>query len=60
MIINKKNVLALENLYNGIHNHCNSGEIVMLLDGDDSFIGKQVLSAFSAAYQKHKAGLVYS
>jgi hypothetical protein len=32
----------------------------MLLDGDDSFIGRQVMATFNAAYQKNKAGLVYS
>ena len=32
----------------------------MLLDGDDSFLGRQVMSLFNAVYQKNKAGLVYS
>ena len=32
----------------------------MLLDGDDSFLGTQVISTFNAVYQKNKAGLVYS
>jgi hypothetical protein len=32
----------------------------MLLDGDGSFLGRQVLSTFNAAYQKNQVGLVYS
>lgn len=32
----------------------------MLLDGDDSFIGRQVMGTFNAVYQQNKAGLVYS
>lgn len=32
----------------------------MMLDGDDSLLGRQVMSTFNAVYQKHRAGLVYS
>ena len=32
----------------------------MLLDGDDAFIGRQVMSLFNAVYQKNRAALVYS
>ena len=32
----------------------------MLLDGDDSFLGTQVIKLFNAAYQINKAGIVYS
>jgi hypothetical protein len=50
----------MANIYDAVHNKCKSGEIVMLLDGDDSFLGRQVMSLFNAAYQKDKSGLVYS
>lgn len=60
MIINVENMLALANIYNAITNHCKSGEIVMLVDGDDSLLGRQAMSLFNAVYQKNKAGLVYS
>jgi len=50
----------LSNIYKGITENCKSGEIVMLLDGDDSFLGRQVMSLFNAVYQKDKLGLVYS
>lgn len=50
----------MANLYNGIHNYCKEGEIVMLLDGDDSFIGRQVLSTFNAIYQRGRNAVVYS
>jgi hypothetical protein len=32
----------------------------MLLDGDDSLLGTQVMGLFNAVYQKNRAGLVYS
>ncbi len=60
MIINRENVLALANIYNGVRNYCKPGEIVMLLDGDDAFLGRQVMSLFNAVYQINRAGLVYS
>lgn len=60
VIINEKNTLALANIHYAITNKCKSGEIVMLLDGDDSFLGRQVMSLFNAVYQKKMDGLVYS
>lgn len=32
----------------------------MLLDGDDAFLGRQVMALFNAVYQKNKAAVVYS
>lgn len=32
----------------------------MHLDGDDEFIGKNVLKIFNAEYQRRKAGALYS
>jgi len=32
----------------------------MLLDGDDAFMGTQVMSLFNAVYQQNKAGVAYS
>ena len=52
--------MALANIYNGITNYCKSGEIVMMLDGDDSLLGRQVMATFNAVYQKNRAGMVYS
>lgn len=32
----------------------------MLVDGDDSLLGTQVMKLFNAVYQKNKAAVVYS
>jgi hypothetical protein len=32
----------------------------MIVDGDDELIGKNVLKLFNIAYQKKKAGFIYS
>ena len=42
----------MENIYKAITNDCKEGEIAVMLDGDDSFIGKNVLSLLNAIYQK--------
>jgi hypothetical protein len=44
----------------GIHKYCKSGEIVAIIDGDDSFLGRNVLSLYNAIYQKEKAAMAYS
>ena len=41
-------------------NHCSKDSIVVTLDGDDEFIGRNVLQVFNWAYQTKKAGVVYS
>jgi hypothetical protein len=42
----------MENIYNAVVEDCQTGEIVVMLDGDDSFIGVNVLSFLNAVYQK--------
>jgi hypothetical protein len=36
------------------------GEIAVMLDGDDSFIGTHVLSFLNAVYQKRKLALMWN
>lgn len=60
VIINKENKKAMYNLHMGIHNYCKPGEIVVIIDGDDSFIGLNVLSLYNAIYQREKAAMAYS
>lgn len=50
----------MENIYNAITNDCKSGEITVMLDGDDSFIGTNVLSLMNAVYQKERVAMVWS
>lgn len=52
IINNEKNKGSCANIYNVAHNYCREGEIMVSLDGDDSFIGRQVLSLLNAVYQK--------
>ena len=42
----------MANIYNGIASDCQLGDIAVMLDGDDSFIGTNVLAILNAVYQK--------
>lgn len=59
LINNPKNKGNCANIYNAGHNHCKEGEIMVLLDGDDALIGRQVFSVLNAVYQKEKVALTY-
>ena len=50
----------MENIFNAITYDCQLGEIVVMLDGDDSFIGTNVLSLLNAVYQKEKIALMWN
>ena len=50
----------MENIYNAITSGCEEGEIAVMLDGDDSFIGTNVLSLLNALYQKKKVALLWN
>ena len=50
----------MANDYNANHLYCSEDSIVVHLDGDDEFIGRNVLKIFNAEYQKLKAGAIYS
>jgi hypothetical protein len=59
-LINNQNQLNYAaNVYNAAHFDCQLGEIMVFLDGDDSFIGRQVLALLNAVYQKDKVALTY-
>lgn len=50
----------MQNIYEKIHEECPNGEIVGLIDGDDSFNGRQVLKLYNALFHQKKAALIYS
>ncbi len=58
--INDKQLGMMENIYNAITFECQLGEIAIMLDGDDSFIGTNVLTLLNAVYQKQKLALMWN
>lgn len=50
----------MENIYNAITYECQDGEIAIMLDADDSFIGTNVLSMLNALYQRKKVALMWN
>jgi glycosyltransferase involved in cell wall biosynthesis len=59
-IKNQKRLTPLESIYYSGHNICSEDSILMIVDGDDELIGKNALKLFNIAFQKNKAGVVYS
>ncbi len=59
IINNEKNKGNCANIYMAAHQYCNPEEIMVLLDGDDVLIGRQVFSLLNAVYQKEKVALTY-
>lgn len=60
LINNEKNMLSSHNIYMAAHEYCNLGEVMVLVDGDDALIGRQVFSLLNAYYQTQKPALVYT
>jgi hypothetical protein len=52
LINNQHNKGFAENLYVYANKYCHYGEIIAIIDGDDSFIGRQAFSLLNAVYQK--------
>ena len=48
------------NIHHGIHTYCPDGEIVGLIDGDDSLLGRKVFQLYNAVYQAKRTALIYS
>ena len=50
---------ALENIHDAIMNHCDEDDIVVLLDGDDWFPNKKVLSYVDEQYKELDCWIMY-
>jgi hypothetical protein len=52
LVKNNKSQKALGNIFYATHKYCDFGEVQVLLDSDDEFVGRQVLKVLNALYQK--------
>ena len=59
VIRNEVRKTALENIHDAIMNHCEEDDIVVLVDGDDSLIGKNVLTYIDEYYKKTDCWVMY-
>lgn len=59
-ISNSRRVTALQNIYLASLNQCSKDSIVVTMDADDEFIGRNVLQVFNWGYQTKKSGVIYS
>jgi len=59
IIKNEVRKTALENIHNAIMDHCDPDDIVVLLDGDDWFPNKKVLSYIDEQYKEEDCWIMY-
>lgn len=57
---NSRREYALPNILMAAKYFCRPNDILMILDGDDEFIGRQVLKLFNAVFQKEKIWFMYT
>ena len=57
---NIENVGSLGNKDMMIRNYCESGDIIIDIDADDSLIGRQVLQVLNTLYQTTDQWFIYS
>ena len=50
----------MANIYYSVKKYFKKGEILMVVDGDDELVGRQVLPLLNAHYHRTKALSVYS
>jgi hypothetical protein len=60
LVANRDRRKATINQYYSIRKHCKKGEVMMIIDGDDELVGKQVFRLFNAIYQSKSANYVYT
>ena len=58
LIKNTERKLALANIYYAVHS-CDDEEIILILDGDDSFAHDKVMQRINQAYQNENVWLTY-
>ena len=51
IVINEKNEGSSSNIKKAAEKYCANDEIMIIVDGDDELIGRQVLKLYNAVYQ---------
>jgi hypothetical protein len=49
----------MANIYHAVYNHYQAGEILVIIDGDDEHVGREVFKRFNAAYHHGKIFSIY-
>lgn len=50
----------MSNIYKAVYSHCQKGELLLIVDGDDELIGKYVFKVLNAAYHRLKSLVIYT
>jgi hypothetical protein len=47
-------------VFDNAHKYCESGQVMMVVDGDDELIGRQVFQLLNTLYQKQQVWIIYT
>lgn len=53
-------MMAMSNIRNTAKKYCNADDIMMIVDGDDQLVGRQVFKLFNTVLHKEKVWFAYS
>lgn len=57
---NKERMTAVPNIHRAVTEFCDKDDIVVLADGDDELLGRNILKVYNHVYQKQNVDVVYS
>lgn len=60
LVVRERQMTAVPNIHLAVTKYCREDEIVVLVDGDDELLGREILRVFAAVYEKKDAAVVYS
>lgn len=60
LVKNGERMMAMSNIRNAAKQYCNADDIMMIVDGDDQLVGRQVFKLFNAVLHKEKVWFAYS
>ena len=60
LVRNEERMMAMWNIRNAARQYCKAEDIMMVVDGDDQLIGRQVFKLFNAVMHREKVWFAYS
>lgn len=60
LVRNAERMMAMSNIRSAAKQYCSVEDIMMVVDGDDQLVGRQVFKLFNAVLNKDKVWFAYS
>lgn len=60
LVANRERKGHMANIYSAVHEHCREDELLLVIDGDDELIGRQVFKLVNAVYYRDRPLAMYT